>query len=60
VFLKGFDADAQDEIADLKLGLAEQLVLRLADQKTSQISDLLLDGDTNLGFWDRSRKESQL
>jgi len=50
VLLKGFGADAQDEIADLKFGFAKQIVLCLADQKTGQRGDLLIDSAANLGF----------
>jgi hypothetical protein len=50
MLLESFDADAQDEIAHLKLGFAKQIVLRLAHQKTGQIGDLLIDSETNLGF----------
>jgi len=35
---EGLGTDAQDEIANLKLGLAEQIVLGLADQESSQIA----------------------
>jgi hypothetical protein len=50
MFLKGLRADAQDEVADLKLGLAKQIVLGLADQMAGQLGNLLFDGAANLRF----------
>jgi hypothetical protein len=50
VFFKGSRADAQHEIANLKLGLAEEVVLGLANQEPRQIGDLLIDRSANLGL----------
>jgi len=50
MFLKGLRAEAQNHIADLKLRFAKQIAFPLADQKPGQVRDLLIDGNTNLGF----------
>ncbi len=50
MFLKDFGPDAQDEIAHLKLGLAEQLTILLADHEPSEVADFFLDGLLNLCF----------
>ena len=48
MLLKRASADAQDEFADLKLGLPKQIAFGSADQKPRQIGDLLIDRRPNL------------
>ena len=50
MLFKDFGTDAQNEFADLKLGLTEQIRLCLADQQSGQRGDLLIDDEANLGF----------